>query len=80
MSVVFADAHKGEGMEKEIVRVLLDLTCCNGCGTCAEVCPEAFGFDDQAQLPFLKADPPAQPCVWKAAAYCPLDCIEVEEG
>jgi ferredoxin len=67
-------------MDREIVRVFLDLIRCNGCGACSEVCPEAFGYDEQDQLPFLKADPPIDQCVWKAAAYCPLDCIEVEEA
>jgi ferredoxin len=66
-------------MEQRIARVVVDLVHCTGCGACSEVCPEVFGFDEQTELPFLKADPPIEACVWKAVAYCPEDCIEVEE-
>jgi ferredoxin len=68
------------GVGKAIVRVFIDMVRCSGCGACSEVCPEAFGYDAEVQLPFLKQDFQYASCLLQAVAYCPEDCIEVEEG
>lgn len=30
-------------------RVLLDEECCIGCGSCAELCPDVFEMDEEAE-------------------------------
>ncbi|MFP4316273.1 MAG: ferredoxin [Desulfovibrionales bacterium] len=57
------------------IEVFLDTLCCNGCGGCAEFCPEVFAMvDDKAAL--ISEYGPGE-CIEEAAALCPMDCIEV---
>jgi ferredoxin len=53
----------------------IDLGACNGCGTCIEVSPDVFRFNDLGfvQVADLDAYPEAE--VDEAIALCPEDCI-----
>lgn len=57
--------------------VYLDQIACNGCGGCAEICPEVFGFNDQEEKAFLRQETTDAACVYEAASLCPVDCIEI---
>lgn len=50
---------------------------CTSCQACVELCPEVFGWDEAAELPYLKTSQGTEEDLRKAAAYCPKDCIEV---
>lgn len=65
-------------MNEERVAVSLNPICCNGCGGCAEMYPDIFGFDPATEKAFVKALIAPREDAEKAAALCPRDCIEVE--
>lgn len=58
--------------------VTLDRDECIGCGSCAEICPEVFGFDSEAEkAQVLKEDGGELECADEAAAACPASCIAI---
>lgn len=58
--------------------VALDTDECIGCGSCAEICPEVFGFNEEEGKAFVrKADGGDLECAGEAAAACPVSCITV---
>ncbi|MDF1615702.1 ferredoxin [Desulfurivibrio dismutans] len=62
------------------VKVLLDTYECNGCGGCAELCPEVFRMDETGEkAELLKADcRPLTPELAEAVKMCAQQCIELE--
>ena len=61
------------------MQIIIDTYLCNGCGTCIEMCPDVFRFDeatDKATL--VVAEPLITEEVRMAAAFCPEKCIEIE--
>lgn len=60
--------------------VLIDTYRCNGCATCAELCPEVFRMDEvSGKAELVSPDPAITAAVYQAAAYCPEKCIEIRE-
>lgn len=59
--------------------VYLDLVPCHGCGACAEIAPELFGYDQDVDRPFLKVPEGPEEQVRRSMAYCPNDCISTDE-
>lgn len=59
-------------MEKFII---IDVYECNGCGSCAEICPEVFVMDDWEKAALLDPNAAVTEKVEEAAAYCPQKCI-----
>lgn len=58
--------------------IIIDTYLCNGCGTCIELCPDVFCFDETTgKAALVLPDPPVTDEVRKAAAYCPEKCIEI---
>jgi len=66
-------------MESKSVPVYLTLVACHGCGACAEIAPEIFGFDPGVERPFLTASEAPEETVRRAIAYCPNDCISTDD-
>lgn len=61
-------------------KVTLDEDECIGCQSCNEICPDVFGFDDEAEKAFVYDQYHGdEDCIEDAAAACPVDCIEFEE-
>ncbi|MBW6520770.1 MAG: ferredoxin [Desulfoarculaceae bacterium] len=61
--------------------IALDSYECNGCGSCAEVCPDVFAMDETGDKGVV-INPNAEitPLVEEAAAYCPAKCISLTKG
>lgn len=61
-------------------KVVLDEECCIGCGSCAELCPEVFEMDEEAELAHLiLPEGGDEACVEEAIASCPTECISWED-
>jgi len=58
---------------------ILNTIACHGCGACAEVAPELFAMDSQTDLPIQRAPEGPEEALRQAVAYCPNECIEIEE-
>lgn len=61
------------------VQVVLDTHECNGCGGCAELCPEVFRMaegGDKAEL--INHRPEPSPALEEAARLCARQCINLE--
>ena len=65
--------------DSRIIPVYLNLVPCHGCGACAEVAPELFGFDPGVERPFLIVSEGPPEAVRQAIAYCPNDCITTDD-
>ena len=62
------------------MQIIIDTYLCNGCGTCIEMCPEVFHFDQTSgKAALVEPDPVVTDEVYQAAAYCPEKCIEILE-
>lgn len=60
-------------------KVVLDDDCCIGCGSCAEVCPEVFEMDDEAEKAHvILAEGGDEECIEEAINVCPSECIAWE--
>lgn len=58
--------------------LIIDTYLCNGCGTCIEMCPEVFFFDETSgKAALVVPEPIITDEVYQAAAYCPEKCIEI---
>lgn len=58
--------------------VTLDIDVCIGCGSCAEICPEVFGFNAEEEKAFVREAAGGDlECAGEAAAACPVSCITV---
>jgi ferredoxin len=56
--------------------IAIDTYECNGCGSCVEICPDAFKMDEAGEKAEV-INPHAEltPRLEEAAAYCPAKCI-----
>lgn len=60
-------------------KVVINQDECIGCESCAEICPEAFAFDEELGKATVKDDAaPSAECVDEAIASCPAGCITKE--
>ena len=61
-------------------KVYIETDECIGCESCVELCPDAFGFDDEDEKAFVLI-PEAGPkqCIDEAIEACPAVCIHWEE-
>lgn len=61
-------------------RVIIQEEECIGCGSCVELCPDVFEFDEDSgkAVVILPEDGPAD-CIEDAIAECPVECIYWEE-
>ena len=52
---------------------------CIGCGTCVELCPEIFAFNDDTNKAYVILPQGGdEGCIDDAAASCPVSCITNE--
>ncbi len=58
--------------------IIIDVYECNGCGSCAEICPEVFAMDDGEKAVLLDSEAEVTDKVEEAAAYCAQKCIYFE--
>ncbi len=58
--------------------VLLDLSRCNACSGCCEICPDIFQWDDNTGRPTLKRQFATHDEVREAISLCPKRCISIE--
>lgn len=75
-----SDCRSHQGVLKIFMRrPEIDLSACNDCGSCIEVSPTVFSFNDLGfvQVADLESYPEAE--VDEAIALCPEDCISWEE-
>ena len=57
-------------------KVFIDTEACNGCESCVELCPEVFGFDDEAEKAFvITTEGGPEQCIDEAIETCPAECI-----
>ncbi|MDX9841518.1 MAG: ferredoxin, partial [Desulfobulbus sp.] len=50
-----------------------------GCGTCVELCPEIFAFNDDTNKAYvILPEGGDEGCIDDAAASCPVSCITNE--
>ncbi|MBN2569889.1 MAG: ferredoxin [Deltaproteobacteria bacterium] len=53
---------------------------CIGCKSCVELCPDVFGFDDDAGKAFvIMPEGGPEQCIDDAIETCPSGCIHWEE-
>lgn len=53
-------------------QIIIDTYLCNGCGTCVEMCPAVFCFDEMSgKATLVSSDPEITDDIYQAAAYCP---------
>ena len=74
----FAGRYKGE--KKMSRRVYIDEDECIGCGSCEEICPEVFKFNEEAEkAEVVKPEGGPEDLIEEAIGVCPVDCIHWEE-
>ena len=60
-------------------KVILDEECCVGCGSCAELCPEVFEMDEEAEKArVILPEGVSNECIEEAMTACPEECISWE--
>jgi ferredoxin len=63
-----------------MAEIIIDTYLCNGCETCAEMCPDVFRIDELTEKAALvNISPQITDAVRQAAAFCPEKCIEILE-
>lgn len=61
-------------------KVRIDENECIGCGSCVEICPDVFTFnDDTDKAEVIDENLGEEGCVDDAATSCPVECIHVNE-
>ena len=66
-------------MSEQEREIILDIGPCNACTGCVELCPEIFGWDENAGRPYLKRSTASPEEVQDIVATCPGDCIAVSD-
>jgi ferredoxin len=52
---------------------------CIGCQSCVEMCPEVFGFDEEAEKAYvIMPEGGDKACIDEAIDTCPVECIHWE--
>ena len=59
--------------------VSIDHQACSECGTCVELCPEVFYSGDDGAVHVLQPESVPQEALEQAVAWCPEQCIHVDE-
>ncbi len=60
-------------------QIIIEVEECMGCGTCSELCPDVFGFNEDEEKAFVKKpDAVDEDCVEEAISSCPAECISIE--
>lgn len=60
-------------------KVIIDEEECLGCEACVELCPDIFGFDDDAEKAIvIMPEGGDENCIDEAMDSCPADCISYE--
>ena len=61
-------------------KVRIDEDECIGCGSCVEICPDVFVFnDDTDKAEVIDENLGGEGCVDDAVTSCPVECIHVDE-
>ena len=61
-------------------KLVIDMEECIACGSCAELCPEVFGMNDDEGKAFIKAEDKYDTCdCEEAVIICPTDAISWSE-
>ncbi|MGE0085807.1 MAG: ferredoxin [Desulfococcaceae bacterium] len=61
-------------------KVVIETEKCIGCQSCAELCPDIFGFDEDAEkAKVIMESGWAEDCIQEAMDACPAECIYREE-
>ncbi|TVM33013.1 hypothetical protein DQK91_12660 [Oceanidesulfovibrio marinus] len=60
-------------------RINFSLGGCKQCEACVSIAPDCFEIDENTGMPFLKKECADEDVVRELCAYCPEDCIEMED-
>lgn len=61
-------------------KVFIETEECIGCESCVELCPEVFGFDEEAaKAHVVMPEGGSEECIEEAIETCPAECIHWEE-
>jgi ferredoxin len=61
-------------------KVVIDEECCIGCGSCAELCPDVFEMDEEAEKAgVILPEGGDEECIEEAISTCPVECISWEK-
>jgi len=60
------------------MNIKIDEEKCIGCGTCAALCPQTFGLNDENKAIVITSEGADEESVKIAAASCPVQAIEIE--
>ena len=63
------------------MKVCVDPVLCDGCGPCADICPEAFELNEEGTAVVILDEVPEelQEACRDAADSCPTEAISIEE-
>lgn len=65
-------------MTDTLCHITIDTYQCNGCGSCAELCPTVFHMDEVSGRAEARTETvPMSHDLQQAASFCPCDCIEL---
>jgi ferredoxin len=63
-----------------VTSILIDTYLCNACGTCVAVCPEIYRISEiTGKAETVPEVPAISEAVYRAAAFCPEQCIAIRE-
>ena len=61
-------------------KVFIETEECIGCQSCVGLCPEVFGFNEEAEKAFVvMPEGGSKECIDEAIGTCPAECIHWEE-
>ncbi|MDD2391131.1 MAG: ferredoxin [Desulfobacterales bacterium] len=61
-------------------KVIIETEKCIGCGTCIDMCPDIFAFDEsEEKAEVILPEGGAEECIEDAIFSCPVGCIHWEE-